>query len=105
MFKIKNFKVEFKHLLTAVSIVGIVASFVVALCSGKKKAAACAAFIASFAGLIAGLGMETGLVPEPAACKKLEIDLENEEEDPFFDADLTDDEARPVKEAEEAEEE
>ena len=79
MFKIKNFKVEFKHLLIAVSAIGMAAGFIVSLCS-KKKTAAFAAFLASFAGLIAGLGMESGLVPEPKACKRLEIELDAEEE-------------------------
>ena len=86
MFKIKNFKVEFKHLLTVVSAFGMVAGFIVALCS-KKKATACAAFFASFAGLVAGLGMESGLVPEPAVCSKLEIELDDGEEETAQDED------------------
>ena len=104
MFKGKNFKIEFKHLLTVVSAVGMVAGFIVALCS-KKKAAACAAFFASFAGLIAGLGMESGLVPEPECCKKLEIEFgEDEDEDDWvnpFDDDEFDDGAKEEEAPEE----
>ena len=97
MFKIKNFKIEFKHLLTAVSAIGMVAGFIVALC-GKKKTAACAGFFASFAGLIAGLGMEAGVVPQPACCEKLEIVLDDEPVD-----DEPEEEIAPEKVAEDAE--
>lgn len=43
MFKIKSFKVELKHLVTAVSALGMLAGFVISICS-KKKAAACVTF-------------------------------------------------------------
>ena len=59
MFKIKSFKVELKHLVTAVSALGMLAGFVISICS-KKKAAACVTFFASFAAFLAGVGMEAG---------------------------------------------
>ena len=39
MFKIKSFKVELKHLVTAVSALGMLAGFVISICSKKKAAA------------------------------------------------------------------
>ena len=73
MFKIKSFKVELKHLVTAVSALGMLAGFVISICS-KKKAAACVTFFASFAAFLAGVGMEAGVVPTPPCCRKLEIE-------------------------------
>lgn len=105
MFKLKNFKIEFKHLLTVVAAVGMVAGFIAALCS-KKKAAACAAFFASFAALIAGLGMETGVVPEPECCKKLEFEIGQDDEDDWsFDEEDYGDFGADVDGEEEAQEE
>ena len=100
MSKLKNIKIEFKHLLTIVSAIGMVAGFIAALCS-KKKASACVAFFASFAGLVAGLGMEEGLVPTPECCKKIEIDIGDDEDD---DWDWDDEEFR-FGDEEESEEE
>ena len=77
MSKLKNFKVSFKHLLMAVSLLGLVGGFIGALFS-KKKAASTAAFFVSFAGLIAGLGMDQGLIPEPKCCKKVEVDFDDD---------------------------
>ena len=84
MFKLKYFKIEFKHLLTFVSALGMVAGFIVALFS-KKKAAACVAFFASFAGLVAGLGMESGVVPTPSCCDGLEVELFGDDDDEDLD--------------------
>ena len=79
MFKIKSFKVELKHLVTAVSALGMLAGFVISICS-KKKAAACVTFFASFAAFLAGVGMEAGVVPTPPCCRKLEIEVETDPE-------------------------
>ena len=80
MSKLKNIKIEFKQLLTVVSAIGMVAGFIAALFS-KKKATACVAFFASFAGLVAGLGMQEGLIPTPECCKKIEVDIGDDDDD------------------------
>ncbi len=80
MFKIKNFKVELKDLLTSVSALGVLTGFILSLCT-KKKTAPAIVFVLSFAGLIAGLGMESGLIPTPPCCKKLDIDVEADPEE------------------------
>ncbi len=79
MFKIKNFKVEIKHLLMAVSAIGMLTGFILSVCS-KKKTAPIIVFVTSFASFLAGFGMEAGLVPAPSA-KKMEIEVDPEESD------------------------
>ena len=80
MFKVKNFKVELKHLVTAVSAIGMLVSFIFSLCTEKKTPSAVCFFL-SFAGLVTGMCMEAGVVPTPKVCKKLEIDIEPETEE------------------------
>lgn len=104
MFKIKKYKVEFKHFLTAVSALGVLASFTASLAS-KKKTASCVSFFLFFLGLVAGSGMEAGLIKEPACFKKLEIEIEDDgdeddeiDEDGWADAEWFDDEEEPADE-------
>ncbi len=80
MFKIKNFKVELKHLLTVVSAIGMLVSFIISLCSEKKTSSA-VCFFFSFAGLVTGMCMEAGVIHTPKVCQKLEIDIEPETEE------------------------
>ena len=95
MFKIKSFKVELKHLVTAVSALGMLAGFVISICS-KKKAAACVTFFASFAAFLAGVGMEAGVGPTPPCCRKLEIEVETDPEDEETEETAEEDEIAPA---------
>ena len=78
MKKLKTLKMELHHIITLVSALGMLGSFIWALFDNKRKAGQIALFGASFAGLFAGLGMQAGIIPKP--CKKLEVELEPEEE-------------------------
>lgn len=104
MFKIKNFKVEFKHLLTVASALGMVAGFIVSLCS-RKKALSATLFFTSLAGFVTGMGMEAGVVPTPAVCKKLEIEIEPEEDAEEGSEEAVDVETEDTENAEDAQSE
>ena len=90
MRNLKKCKIEFKHLLTGISALGMLAGFLLSLGS-KKKSGAIGLFVTSFAGLLAGVGMQANLIPEPEFCKELEIEIGDEEEDGLEDLDNLDD--------------
>ena len=79
MLKIKNFRIAVKHLITAVSALGVLVGFILSL-SCKKKTAPLIVFLTSFASLAAGIGMEMDLIPEPQCFKTLEVEIDPEDE-------------------------
>lgn len=86
MKNLKKCKIEFKHLLTGISALGMLAGFLLSL-GTKKKGGAIGLFVTSFAGLLAGVGMQANLIPEPEFCKQLEIEIGDEEEEDLNDLD------------------
>ena len=90
MKNLKKCKIEFKHLLTGISALGMLAGFLLSL-GTKKKGGAIGLFVASFAGLLAGVGMQANLIPEPECCKQLEIEIGDEEEEDLENLDDLDD--------------
>ncbi len=79
MKKLKTLKMELHHIITLISALGMLGSFIWALFDDKRKAGQIALFGTCFVGLLAGLGMQEGIIPKP--CKKLEVELEPEEEE------------------------
>ncbi len=93
MFKIKNFKIEIKHLVVAVSALGMLVGFLLSLCA-KKKTVGGITFFASLLGLAAGVGMEAGVLPEPKCMKDVEIEILDDEENDSETVVMEDDEEK-----------
>ena len=81
MLKIKNLKIAVRHIVTALSALGVFVGFLLAL-GGKRKTAPLLVFLTSFAGLLAGIGMETKIIPEPQFLKSLEIEIDPDDGEP-----------------------
>jgi hypothetical protein len=79
MKKLKRTKLQMQHLVTLGSALCMVGAFIWGLLD-KKKTGSIVLFSVSFLGLLSGLAMELGLIPIPQKCKKLEVELEPEED-------------------------
>lgn len=88
MKKLKCNKLQLQHLVALGSALGMVGAFIWGLLD-KKKTGSIILFTASFLGLLSGIAMELSIIPVPKKCKKLEVELEAEEDEEEF---LCDDE-------------